>query len=168
MLNDAETTIYAPRSNPDATEDERVCVSMRTQGLKLQLYFADLSAEGPVLELQLLPNEDELEPKVLRRLIPTASLYTQYARAAVRFDRDDVRGAIQALRQVGRPGRGLSDEFYRVVAHNYDALVAESEPHPVKALGLMHNVSLSAASRWLKEARRRGLILEKKEATDAR
>jgi hypothetical protein len=158
VLDDAETMIYAPRSQPDDPDDERVRVSMMTEGLELRLYFEDLSAEGPVLELRLLPNTEELEPKVLRRLIPTAPLYAQYARAAVRFDREDVRGAIQALRQVGRPGRGLNDKFYRVVAHQYDALIDEEEPHPVKALGEMNHVSISAASRWITEARRRGYV----------
>ena len=158
MFTDAETNIYAPRSSPDGPDDERVCVSMKTEGLELRLYFADLSAEGPVLELRLLPELEQLEPKALRRLIPTAPLYAQYARAAIRFEREDVRGAVQALRQVGRPGRKLGAEFYRHIARHYEALVAEGEPHPVKALGLMHNVSISAASRWITEAKRLGLI----------
>ena len=34
----------------------------------------------------------------------------------------------------------------------------EGEPHPVKALSEFHHVTISAASRWVKEARRRGYI----------
>ena len=34
-----------------------------------------------MLELRLLPDLEQLEPKALSRLIPTAPLYAQYARA---------------------------------------------------------------------------------------
>jgi len=36
--------------------------------------------------------------------------------------------------------------------------VSEGEAHPVKALGEIHHVTISAASRWVKEARRRGYV----------
>ena len=79
----------------------------------------------------------------------------------------DFRAAVDALREVGRPGRGLSPEFFRLIAHHYNAFVAEGEKHPVKALSEYHHVTISAASRWVTEAKRRGLI-DTKEATDAR
>jgi hypothetical protein len=103
---------------------------------------------------------------VLRRLVPQAPLYLQYARAAMSADEENWVGALEALRTVDRPGRGWSDESYKVVAASYAAIIAEGEPHPVKALAEMHHVSISAASRWIKEARRRGLI-DEKEASDA-
>jgi hypothetical protein len=49
----------------------------------------------------------------------------------------------------------------------YEALVADGEKHPVKTLAEKHNVTISAASHWLREARRRGLLPEK-EAKNAR
>jgi hypothetical protein len=52
----------------------------------------------------------------------------------------------------------IPPDFYWVIAANYRALVAGGEPHPVKALAAQHHVTISAASRWLKEARRRGLV----------
>jgi hypothetical protein len=122
------------------------------------MFFPDLSGEGPVLEIRLLPDTEALEPKVMRQLIPRAPLYAQYAPAAIKCDREDVRGMIEALRHVGGPRRGLSEKFYEIIAGQYRSLVGEGEKHPVKALGQMHNASISAASKWLKEARRRGLI----------
>jgi hypothetical protein len=72
----------------------------------------------------------------------------------------------QALRDLGSTRRGLSPDHYRQVADQYAWLLAEGEKHPVKALGEMHHVTISAASRWIKEARRRGLI-DEKETDDA-
>ena len=59
---------------------------------------------------------------------------------------------------MGTPGRGLGPDFYRAIGEHYNALVAEGERHPVKTLGEIHHVTISAASRWLKEARRRGFL----------
>jgi hypothetical protein len=121
----------------------------------------------------VLPGTDRLEPKVLRRFAPQAEQYLAYARAAMqlfgpegtpesRWER--FRSAGQTLREIGGPGRGLSDEFYRRIAQNYEALTAEGEPHPVKALSEIHHVTISAASRWIKGAKLRGYI--SKDAND--
>jgi hypothetical protein len=56
----------------------------------------------------------------------------------------------------------LTDEFYKHIAASYDALVSGGEAYPIKALGEKHHVTIGAASRWVTEARRRGLIPEKK------
>ena len=56
--------------------------------------------------------------------------------------------------QISGPGRGLTDEFFKTIAEEYQAFVDEGEPHPVKAIGENHHVTISAASRWIKEARR--------------
>jgi transposase len=63
-----------------------------------------------------------------------------------------------ALREMGATKRGLGDYVYRVVAESYKAIVLEGEQHPVKALAEMHIVDISTASRWISEAKRRGLI----------
>lgn len=150
-------------------------------GCLVALCFAegDLSGEGPVQKLELLPDTETLEPRVLRRFAPQAELYLAYARSAMRLMSspleegdpeadlkhryDDIHGAADALRQVAGPGRGLSDAFYRIIARHYTALIDGGEPYPVKALGESHHVTISAASRWLKEARRRGYIDDAKE-----
>jgi hypothetical protein len=149
------------------------------RGCRLVLRFAagDAHGEGNVQELRLLPDTSKLEARVLRRFAPNAELYLAYARAAMRWleptdtpqERIDKHErfarAAQPLRDIGGPGRGLRDAFYANIAEQYRALVAEGEPHPIKTLGAIHHVTISAASRWVKGARDRGYI---KEADDAR
>jgi hypothetical protein len=139
-------------------------------GCRLVLRFAagDFKAEGPLQELRVLPEDAEaIEPRALRRFAPQAEKYLAYARAAMRIFGpegtpesrwEDFRGAGQALREIAGPGRGLSDEFYVTIATNYNALIEGGEPFPVKALSEIHHVTISAASRWVKGARERGLI----------
>jgi hypothetical protein len=146
------------------------------RGVRLVLRFApgDITAEGDVQELRLLPDTETLKPKVLRQFAPNADVYLAFARAAMRKPDPEAgtpearyqkfADAAAALRQIAGPGRGLTDEFYRTIATNFEALVAEGEPHPVKALGENNHVTISAASRWVKEARRRGYLPEKAEA----
>ena len=139
------------------------------RGCRLILRFAagDFAGEGEVQELRLLPDTKTLEPKVLRQFAPQAELYLAYARAAMRLfgpkgtpeiRHENLAASAAALRQIAGPGRGLSDEFYRTIAKNYEALTSEGEPHPVKALSEIHHVTIGAASRWVKGARDRGLI----------
>ena len=95
-------------------------------------------------------------------------LYFAYARKAMRsmsskhgtFEERQkaFEGAARALRQAGGPGRGYVDEFYETIGDQYRALVEEGHPHPVKAIGERNHVTISGASRWIKEARRRGFL----------
>jgi hypothetical protein len=156
-MQDSETHIYGPRAY--SKDDERVSVHIREHGCVLQLWFADLSGEGPVLEQRLLPDgPGGLEPHKLREFVPRSPLYVSYARAAIQFRRGDALQAAAHLRDVGGPGRGHTDEFYRLIARDYKTLLDEGEKHPVKALAAMHHVVISAASRWLSVARGKGLI----------
>ena len=153
-----------PDGPPSVVVDHRGC--------RLILRFADgdLLGEGDVQELRLLPGKTKLRPKALRQFAPDAELYLAYARHAMRIlepkktaeERQEkwerFRDAAEALRQIAGPGRGLPPEFYRTIATQYQALVDEGEPHPIKALGEKNHVTISAASRWVKEARRRDLI----------
>jgi hypothetical protein len=139
---------------------------MHDRGCQLEFFFADLAGEGPVLEIRLLPDAKDLTAAQLRELMPQAAPYIRYARAAIKHDRGEAVEQLAALREIGTTRRGLPDEFYRLVASNYRALLAEGEPHPVKALAAMHSVTISAASRWISEARRRGHI-EPEAGTDA-
>lgn len=159
-MDDLKVDVYPHGREADAVEwpQGRPEVEIKDRGCKLVLIFEDMSGEGNVVELRLLPDTKALEPRVLRQFAPQAELYLASARAAMGFKRDDLSGAIEALREVGRPGRGLTGKFYRVIAERYEALVTEGEPHPVKALGEIHHVAISTASRWITEARRRGLV----------
>jgi hypothetical protein len=150
--------------------DPRVSVAMQEQGVTLTLFFEAGTAwtgTAPLLEVRLEPpaSTGPYEPV---RLMPRLPFYLQYARATLAHNHDDVAAALRALRQLSSTRRGLSDDFVRLVAQDYTARVAEGEPHPVKALAEAQGVDKSTASRWITEARRRGFIPEKEEAsTDA-
>jgi hypothetical protein len=142
------------------------------RGCRLILRFAegDFTGEGDVQELRVLPDTKKLELRVLRQFAPDAELYLAYARSAMRILKPEdtaekrrakwerFNDAAEALREIAGPGRGLKPEFYKSIAEEYRALVDGGEPHPVKALGEKHHVTISAASRWVKEARRRGYL----------
>jgi len=151
----------SPKGPPTAVVTHR--------GIRYVLRFAegDKEGNGDLHELRLLPAEgtETLEPRALRQFAPQAELYLAYARAAMRwFDpkqppqkrQSQLYGAANALRQIAGPGRGLSDRFFQAIATEYRALVDEGEPHPVKTIAKGHHVTISAASRWVGEARRRG------------
>ena len=159
-----DTHVRSPHSNGD----RRLSVAMKEDGATLTLFFpleTGWSGESELFEVRLEPdNGTPFEPW---RLMPRLPLYVQYARATLADRRDDMAAALRALREAGTTRRGLGDDFYGLVAQSYGALVAEGERHPVKALAEMQPVDISTASRWIKEAKRRGLI-EEKEAGDAR
>jgi len=54
--------------------------------------------------------------------------------------------------------RPYGDAFYRSVASIYIAIVAAGERAPAKAIEAANNVTQSQAHRWIKEARRRGIL----------
>ncbi len=149
------------------------------RGIRFELRFAqgDYLGEGHVQEIRVLPDDDdELTPRALRRFAPSAEVYLQFARSAMRiFGPDDdpetrqnkLRDAAKALQELSGPGRGHTDAFYRRIAESYRALVEGGEPHPVKALSEIHQQTISAASRWIKEARSRGFIAPKEARDDA-
>jgi hypothetical protein len=53
--------------------------------------------------------------------------------------------------------RGYPDSFYQAVATTYRNL-ASTSPRPVADLATANEVPVSTAQRWVKEARRRGLL----------
>ena len=138
--------------------DPRTSVSMKDEGVEILVFFTDLSGEGEVLEVRVLPQTAPISPEIMARVGKRFSLYAQYARAAVQWNDQDVRETLKTLRGLGTTSRGLSDDHYVLVARVYKSLVAEGSSHPVKALGEQLHTDISNASRWIKEARRRGYI----------
>ena len=116
-----------------------------------------------MLEIRVLPDTEALEPAVMRQLGPRMPLYVSYARAAIQMGLKNADAAAQSFAPSGLPGRGEGRTSIKVIADQYNALVAEGERHPVKALAEIHHVTISAASRWIKEARERDLIDDTKE-----
>jgi hypothetical protein len=168
MSDEPRANAY-PKGLRDEFPDGPPTAVVKHRGCEIVLRFApgDFFGEGDLQELRLLPGTEDLRPRVLRQFAPEAEQYLAFARAAMRIFGpegtpegrfENYRAGADVLRGIAGPGRGLSDEFYKVVATSYTALVAGGEPHPVKALGEKHHVTISAASRWIKEARRRGLL----------
>jgi hypothetical protein len=163
---DAKVYPHGMDDFPDGTPT----VVVTHRGCKIVLRFAagDYWGEGPLEEFRLLPEDGALKLGALLRFVPEGERYLHFAREAMRIFApgepeklwENFRNAAQELRDLAGPGRGLRDGFYRMIAANYAALVAEGEPSPVKALAEIHSVTISAASRWLKEARRRGYVTE--------
>jgi hypothetical protein len=168
MAADPRVQVYA-----QGTENEfpggPPTVVVTHDGFHFELRFADgdVRGEGPLQELRITAEKPPLKPRALRRFSPQTEIYVALSRAALRVfgpegtpesRRKDLAGAVDALREVAGPGRGHPDDFYRKIATSHAALVSEGEPHPVKALSQNHHVTISTASRWVKEARRRGYI----------
>jgi hypothetical protein len=181
VVDEPEVKVYAHglkgETTPGGPPGEAPATAVVSyQGVKVLLRFApgDLYGEGDVQEMWIRPGTEPLEPRVLRRVAPQAEMLLAFARSAMRLlappDEDGKfnveqrwatwQASADALREVGRTRRGLSDRFYRTIADQYTTLIAEGEPNPVKTLGEIHHVTISAASRWIKEARRREYIKE--------
>lgn len=112
--------------------------------------------EAKLSEIRLEPpGIGQFEPWHLTSRIP---FLIQRARAELAANQGDPFSAIRALRQVTWTKRGFPDSFLRLVASAYGVLVADGEPHPVKALAKSQPVDVSTASRWLKAARARGFL----------
>jgi hypothetical protein len=156
--HDVEITREGGQTKRDKL-DPRVSVSMQEQGATLTLFFdpeTALRGDSPLLEVRLTPAAGgAFEPW---QLIPKLPRRVQYARACLARREGDIESALSAFREEGKTRRGLSDDFYRVVAEEYAALVAEGEPHPIKALAKLKSADKSTVSRWVSAARARGLL----------
>lgn len=130
-----------------------------------------MSGEQLPLSFTIYPDTDPLEPRVLRRFAPQAELYVAHAQSAMRLlgGEESKYGGVderwekyvqgtKPLLDVGKAGRGLSPAFYDTISEQYKLLVEQGEPHPIKTLAEAHSVTMSAASRWVKEARRIGKL----------
>jgi hypothetical protein len=159
-----------PNGPPTAVIEDR--------GLKLVLRFGegDVAGSGPIQEIWLQSDTQPLEVGALG-LMPSSATYFQHARAHMALLgstegtpaelEQRFRDTLKPFLNVVGPGRGHSDAFYRILAEEYKANVAEGNLRPVTTIARNHSVTISAASRWLKETRRRGYIDHREEADDA-
>jgi hypothetical protein len=116
---------------------------------------------GAIEQLLNLPDEheaiaariDESEPSQLFEAFMEKFLATQLTPA---YSGGGVHRAPASKLSAPR-GRGYGDEFYERVATSYRDALRRGE-RPVEALRLEANVPRSTAARWVKEARRRGLL----------
>jgi hypothetical protein len=164
VIEATKTTIRAPhRSQKDPRPDPRVSVEIHDSRLAwpLRLYFASLGDDAELIGAEFGTEEPppvELDLRDVARVASNLSLYVEYARAEILFDRGDAQRALKVLANVGAPRRGTPGRWFREIAHEYSTRLAAGEKAPVKAIAEAHGVDKSTASRWLKEARRRGYI----------
>jgi hypothetical protein len=135
---------------------------------ELKLYFEHAGRDAPFVRFTVDADAvaDELDPAAFARLARNLPAYVKYALAEIAWDQGDADAAVEAVRRAGTSPRGFPDSFYREVATEYRRLVAAGDPHPVKSLTMRWPADKSRASRWKKEAERRG-YLEPGEADDA-
>jgi len=131
----------------------------------VELYFAHAGDNPAFIGFRAIAPDDGVErdlgPAQFARLARWLPMYIDYARAEIEWNRGDAARALEMLRtEAGKSRRGLSDKFYMEIAAEYEALVQEGDPHPIKSMAAKRPVHKSRASRWVKEARSRGYITE--------
>lgn len=109
---------------------------------------------------ELVDDPRPIDPVTLQRIVGNFSAYLQLAQTALVVKDEGIVGALKLLRGPGAKPARLTDDFYRLVGSDYEARRNAGEPHLVKALAAAHHVTPGAASRWVKEARKRGYIRE--------
>lgn len=179
MIDDTTTTVRIPhrklrdrrgRLHADVNDDERISVEIHdAQYLwPLRLFFESLAPDAPLVGVEFGSEAEphsELDLAEVARVAGNLSLYEQYARATMIWGegRGDAAQALKMLSNVGTTRRGLPAGFYRIIADEYRTRVEAGESAPVTAIAQAHGVYKSTASRWLKEARRRRYIDDRKE-----
>ena len=137
--------------------DPRWGVAFRRHDCTLTMLFepGDLSRWT---EIRLTADGEDPEPW---RFFPREFEYLRFARAYLTWDREGATKALRALQPGTRPRRGDDREFYEMVADVYKAVLAEGETkRPLTELAARLQKSPSTAGRWVKEARKRGLLEE--------
>jgi hypothetical protein len=144
-------------------------VVIEERGCALILRFRGRERDAPLKEIRLVPGKGtKLDLAKAREFVPRLDRYLAVGRAALAWDHEGVRAAATVLRQDGRPGRGLSPDFIRLIAQQYEARVAEGDKHPIKTLADMYHVTPSPASRWVTRARDLGYLPPKEAKSHAR
>ena len=157
-MRDEDTMVYAARSHP-TLKDDRVIVSLKDEGSEILLFFDDLSGEGPIREVRLLPAL-KTKPFEPWRLVQKMPHYLSYSRATITARREDAGAWLRTIRKANASRRGVDEQFLREFAAVYNALVAEGERYPSTVLAQMHGFDKAQVSRWRKAARELGLIKE--------
>ena len=106
-----------------------------------------------------------IDARTLQRIAEDYSTYVELARNALVLNQEGVTGALKRLRPGPKPAR-LTDDFYRLIAADYEARRRAGE-HAVKELAMAQHVDISTASKWIRTARDRGLIHVAEEANRA-
>jgi Helix-turn-helix domain len=114
-------------------------------------------------QLETVP--EAVDAVALQRIANNYGTYLEIARQALVLDRVGVTGALQRLRGAGRKPARLTDDFYRLIAADYEAH-RQAGGHPGRELAAKHHADPGTVSRWIKAARERGFLEDKPERKD--
>jgi hypothetical protein len=125
---------------------------------RVQMKVASVDGRPQITGLRLEPRPDRPEADAVitserLRSLPLRQL-REAALAALRFD---LRALARQLRRVERVGRRWPEEHYRLVADLYRAAIDSGQP-PLPVIMKHWSVSRPAASKYVREARRRGFL----------
>jgi hypothetical protein len=98
----------------------------------------------------------ELTTLSLRRVVERYPHWVELARHQLALEQARAGDLAAGLKRV-KPAR-LDADWYRMIAAEFRRHVAEGDPGPVSAIARSHQVTVSAASRWVKGARERGFL----------
>ena len=153
------------RVNPSALDDQRTSVEIWDDRFRLPLwlYFEHNGQGAPLVGIEVGSEshaDTPLDPTQLMHVTKNLPMYVAYARAEIALDADPSQTGllVEALNEAGTTRRGKPGRFFRVIGEEYAARVGEGDSAPVTSIAAAHGVVLSTASRWVKEARRRGYI----------
>ena len=130
---------------------------------RLDLDRADDKSPYACTGFELVPADRsgrEITPDALRHVEHNWDRYLTIAHQVLDWDPDKFRqrvGELQRLRRRGR--RGMDEDFYRGISEEYRGLLERGE-RPTTGIAKAHAVGRSTASRWIREARNRGLLGE--------
>ena len=137
----------------DDETDSREWVNVGFELGRAFLVPAEIPARTKVAEETLLP----LDPAAVQRVAVNYAAYLAFARSALIFDQEGMAETQGLLGRSGKSAR-LTDDHYRLIAADYETRRAAGQKHIVTAIAAARYVDISTASRWVKEARRRGYL----------
>jgi hypothetical protein len=98
-----------------------------------------------------------LDVAAVQRIAANYTTYLEFARHAIVLDSEGMDGAIKRLRPGRRVAR-LTDDYLRIIAGKYEELQRAGESRLLETIGESVGAHKSTVSRWIKEARTRGLL----------
>lgn len=137
---------------------------MADKGLAVDLYFSRLSDDAPCIGFLVRATEptDGLSSSDFAETARDLPRCVEFVHAQLSENWRDMSAAVSALQELREHNpndpRGLPDYFYEGIARQYRELVAAGTRAPQKVIAETYFVDRSRVSRWLKTARRRGLL----------
>jgi hypothetical protein len=163
VIDDTDTVVRTPHSGNDPRVS--VTISDRRYAWPIVIYFASLADDASVVGVEIGTRDqpwNALDVREAAHVGANLALFVRYARGVILWQGGEVARSLEVLgsAELGKTRRGLPGHFFRVVAGEYMRRVADGETAPVTSIAATYGVNKSTASRWVKEARRRGLVTD--------